>query len=122
MAGVWYGGRMSRPAFADAFAHHVWATLRLIDACLALSAEQLGTAVTGTYGSILETMRHLVVGDSSYLIAMTGKRAALVDEDQMDLPGLRVAMEGHGAAWSRLLARDLNPEDIFHERGEDGVE
>ena len=122
MAGVWYGGRMSRPAFADAFAHHVWATLRLVDACLALSAEQLRTTVPGTYGSILETMRHLVVGDSSYLIAMTGKRSPLVDEDQMDLPGLRIAMERHGVAWSRLLARALDPDEIFHERGDDGFE
>ena len=94
---------MSRPAFADAFAHHVWATLRLVDACLALSAEQLRTTVPGTYGSILETMRHLVVGDSSYLIAMTGERTPWIDEDRMDLPELRVAMAGH-------------------ERGDDGFE
>jgi uncharacterized damage-inducible protein DinB len=111
-----------RPAFADAFAHHVWATLRLVDACLALSPEQLGTTVPGTYGSILETMRHLVEGDSSYLIAMTGERTPWIDEDRMDLPELRVAMAGHGAAWSRLLARDLDPETIFHERGDDGFE
>ena len=113
---------MSRPAFADAFAHHVWATQRLVDACLVLTPEQLATAVTGTYGSILETMRHLVVGDSSYLIAMTGERTPWIDKDRMDLPELRVAMAGHGAAWSRLLAKDLDPEDIFHERGEDGFE
>jgi len=49
----------------DAFEHHVWATLRLVDACLPLSPEQLGTAAPGTYGSILDTMRHLVGSDSS---------------------------------------------------------
>ena len=55
---------MGRHPMDDAFAHHVWATLRLVDACLALSAEQLGTTVPGTYGSILETQRHLVGADS----------------------------------------------------------
>jgi len=45
----------------DAFAHHVWATMRLIDACLPLSPDQLASGVPGTYGSILETMRHLIV-------------------------------------------------------------
>ena len=63
--------QMNRSLLEDAFAHHVWATLRLIDTCLALSPEQLETSVPGTYGSILETMRHLVGGDSSYLSVLT---------------------------------------------------
>ena len=33
---------MSRSLVDDAFAHHVWATLRLIDTCLVLTGEQLG--------------------------------------------------------------------------------
>ena len=93
---------MSRSVLGDAFAHHGWATLRLIDACLALSPEQLGTAVAGTYGSIIETVRHLVAADSWYLFVMTGERTALTEADQMDLRELRAAMEGHRAAWSRL--------------------
>jgi len=52
---------MGRSPIDEAFAHHVWATLRLIDGC-ELSPEQLEAAVPGTYGSILETMRHLVGG------------------------------------------------------------
>ncbi|MBA2488933.1 MAG: hypothetical protein H0V36_06350 [Chloroflexi bacterium] len=90
---------MSRSLLTDAFEHHVWATLRLVDACLPLSPEQLGTAAPGTYGSILDTMRHLVGSDSSYLFTMTGGRTALIKEDGMDLPALRAAMEANGAAW-----------------------
>lgn len=59
----WYGAPMSGSLLTDAFAPHVWATLRLIDTCLALSPEQLETGVPGTSGSILDTMRHLV-GDA----------------------------------------------------------
>jgi uncharacterized damage-inducible protein DinB len=66
--------RMSRSLLEDAFAHHVWATLRLVDVCLALTAEQLGTAVPGTYGSILDTIRHIVGGDSGYLFVTSGDR------------------------------------------------
>ena len=106
----------------DAFAHHVWATLRLVDTCLPLSSEQLETPVLGTYGSILETVRHLVGADASYLFTMTGGRTSLIDEDRMDLPELRAAMEGHGAAWSQLVAQDLEPDAITVRRRDDGSE
>lgn len=106
----------------DAFEHHVWATLRLVDACLPLSPEQLGTAAPGTYGSILDTMRHLVGSDSSYLFTMTGGRTALIKEDGMDLPALRAAMEANGTAWSQLLAEDLDPDADRARRRDDGSE
>jgi uncharacterized damage-inducible protein DinB len=76
---------VSLSSLADAFEHHVWATQRLIDTCLGFSPEQLETAVPGTYGSILETMRHLVDGDSTYLVWLTGDRAQAVEADGMDL-------------------------------------
>jgi len=106
----------------DAFAHHVWATLRLVDVCLGLSPEQLGTSVPGTYGSILETMRHLVGADSSYLFVTSGERTPRIDEDHMALPELRAAMEGHGAAWSRVLGEDLDPDAVLVRRRDDGSE
>ena len=103
----------------DAFAHHAWATMRLIDVCLPLTTEQLGTSVPGTYGSIIETMRHLVRGDSDYLSILTGDRAHRVDADEMDLPALRAAMENDGVLWSELLAKDLDPDAMVHEVDED---
>ena len=113
---------MSRPLLADPFAHHVWATLRLIDTCLSLGPEQLGTVVPGTYGSILETMRHLDGADGSYLFVLTGGRILAIDEDRMDLPQLRSAMEGFGAAWSALVAQDLDPDLVVVRHRDDGSE
>ena len=43
---------MSKPLLGDAFGHHVWATIRLIDACLVLEPSQLEATVPGTYGPI----------------------------------------------------------------------
>jgi uncharacterized damage-inducible protein DinB len=106
----------------DAFDHHVWATLRLVDACQALSPEQLETAVPGTYGSILVTARHLIGSDASYLFSTTGERTHLIDEDHLDLPELRAAMDAHGAAWSGLLAQDLDPDTPLVRRRDDGSE
>jgi len=107
---------------ADAFAHHVWATLRLIDACLALSPEQLAEDVPGTFGSILATMRHLVGADASYLYALTGGSVGVIDEDRMALPELRAAMQANGDAWSSLLARDLDPDVVVVRHRDDGSE
>ena len=113
---------MSKSLLEDAFGHHVWATLRLVEACLALSPEQLETAAPGTYGSILETMRHLVGADSSYLFVTSGQRTPLIDEEHMGLPELRATMEGNGIAWSRLLGEDLDPDAVLVRRRADGSE
>lgn len=114
---------MTESLLDDAFAHHVWATLRLLDVCAALTPEQLETAVPGTYGSILETLRHLVGADSWYLFSITGDRARRIDEDRMDLPELRSAIEADGTAWAALLARDLDPGEVVKDVDEeDGFE
>ena len=113
---------MSGSLLADPFAHHVWATLKLLDACLVLSPEQLETAVPGTYGSILETVRHLVGADASYLFALTGGRVAAIDEDHMDLRELRSVMERNGAEWSSLLAQDLDADAVVVRHRDDGSE
>jgi uncharacterized damage-inducible protein DinB len=113
---------MSKSLLEDAFAHHVWATLVLFDACLPLSAEQLATPVPGTYGSILDTQRHLVGADASYLFVTSGGRTPQIDEDHMDLPELRATMESHGPAWSRLLADDPTPDAVLERHRDDGSE
>ncbi len=113
---------MSRSLLGDAFAHHVWATLRLFETCRLLSPEQLGTAAPGTYGSILGTIRHIVGADSSYLFALTRGRSPVIDEDAMDLTELRAVMEGNGAAWSALLTEDLDPDFVVVRHRDDGSE
>jgi uncharacterized damage-inducible protein DinB len=93
----------------DAFAHHVWATLRLIDSCLSLTPEQLNAPVPGTYGSILDTMRHSVGGDTYYLAHLTGDPDREIESEHLDLHELRAAMEADGRTWNELLAKDLHP-------------
>ena len=113
---------MNKTVLHDAFGHHVWATLRVIDACLALTPEQLETTVPGTYGSILETIRHTVGADVGYLFVLTGGRRPLVDEEAMDLAALKSVMVDNGPAWSQLLAEELDPDaDIVRHR-DDGSE
>lgn len=101
---------MSRPILADAFDHHIWATLRVIDACIALSDEQLATTVPGTYGSILDTMRHLVGSDRGYLNLLSDGRVAMVDEESGSLADLRSVIEANGPIWTDVLTAASDPD------------
>jgi uncharacterized damage-inducible protein DinB len=101
----------------------VWATLRVLDSCLALDPSQLETTVPGTYGSILATLRHTVGADSWYLFDLTGETRFRIDEDQLDLQALRAAMEGNGPAWSRFLAGNPDPDtDVVVRLDEEEIE
>jgi uncharacterized damage-inducible protein DinB len=111
---------MTTSMLDDAFAHHVWATVRLIDACLTLTPEQLETEVPGTYGSILDTMRHTVGSDSFYLNVITEGRTPEIDEDHMDLAELRAAIERDGELWSTLLAERTDPDEVVIRSWDDG--
>ena len=51
---------MTSNILGDAFGHHVWASIRLLDACADLDQDQLGTSVPGTYGSIIQTLRDVM--------------------------------------------------------------
>jgi len=107
----------------DAFAHHIWATTRLIDACKELSPDQLQTVAPGTYGPILRTMQHLVGSDSWYLFDITGDRTRRIDPEAMDLDGLRAAVVSDGDAWSALIDTDPDVDLMLTEIDEkDGFE
>jgi uncharacterized damage-inducible protein DinB len=113
---------MLSPLLADAFGHHVWATIRVLDACAGIDDSQLSTAVPGTYGSIIDTLRHLVGGDVFYLDVLRGGEPEPFHEATSDIPTLRAVMEAHDPAWQRLVARDLDPAAVVVEYEDSGYE
>ncbi len=113
---------MNGSLLQDAFGHHVWATLRLIDACLPLAREQLDAEVPGIYGSILLTLRHTVGADVSYLSVVSSGAVDEIEEGDMDLPALRAAMAAMGPAWEAYLAGDLDPDGVVVRHRDDGTD
>ena len=113
---------MTRPDLEDAFGHHVWATLRVLDRCASLSDEQLAVSVAGTYGSIIDTARHLVGADAWYLFVITGGGVNGIDEDRMQLGELAAVMDRHGAAWASVVGAMPDPDTDIVARRADGSE
>src|SRR5438105_1305384 len=111
---------MPRSPLADAFGHHVWATTRLIDVCESLTDEQLATTAEGTYGSVIDTLRHLVASDRSYLALLSGGRVERVDDEHMTLADLRAVMVEDGAEWSRVVAELDDPDKVLVRKRPDG--
>jgi uncharacterized damage-inducible protein DinB len=73
-------------AFVVLLRHKTWATLRLIEACQGLEDAVLNATTPGTYGTIGDTLQHLVSADQSYLSTVTG------DDPAQPLPGERASL------------------------------
>jgi uncharacterized damage-inducible protein DinB len=112
---------MSRPLLDDAFGHHVWATIQLIDACLVLDPAQLDTTVPGTFGSIIDTVRHTVGSDCGYLHAISGGRLDEIDEASLGLAALRAQMVANGPEWAAIAATDLDADQDVVRNRDDGT-
>jgi uncharacterized damage-inducible protein DinB len=57
------------------YGHNLWANLRLLERCAALSSEQLDASIAGAYGSIRDTLQHIVTSEQSYFSRIsTGQR------------------------------------------------
>lgn len=54
------------------FAHNVWANLTLLDFCEQLNDEQLDATAIGGFGSIRETLWHIVGAEVSYVVRVNG--------------------------------------------------
>jgi len=108
----------------DAFRHNTWATRELIRVCQGLTEEQLSATTIGMYGSIIDTLRHIVSSDASYLVRLTAvepswdRRAA----ERPDLDTLAERTEELAARWERFLAEPVDAERVLVIRWPDGTD
>jgi uncharacterized damage-inducible protein DinB len=102
----------------EMFRHKTWATLRLIEYCQGLPTDDLDAKIPGTFGTIRETLRHLVGADEGYFSILTRKQLSEPLPDGMvkldDLSDGPVALDelakrirALGPRWE-LLAQDAD--------------
>lgn len=80
------------------FRHHLWANLKILDACQDLSEAQLNASAVGSYGSIIETLRHIVRSEQGYFSRIsTGEMFQRPeDEPPMDFGTMKAAVQQTG--------------------------
>ena len=93
-------------ALLELYRHKTWATLRLIEFCQGVDDEVLEATHPGTYGSIRETLRHLVRAEEGYFARLTGERfrEPLPQSGAVPLGELADRLRLLGAEWEKLAA------------------
>jgi uncharacterized damage-inducible protein DinB len=101
----------------DSFRHNAWATREVLAACQGLSPEQLDSTVTGTYGSIFATLRHLVSSESGYYRRLSGEEpewfARERETDDVTLADLVTFNDDLEQRWLRFLSTPFDAERTF---------
>ena len=69
---------------AEFFRHNAWANQHLLDVCAGRTEQQLDATVPGTYGSIRDTLGHLLGAEKRYLAALSGVE---IERSSGALPG-----------------------------------
>jgi uncharacterized damage-inducible protein DinB len=99
----------------EAFRHNVWANKRLIAFCRDLTSEQLAATTQGTYGSILDTLNHVVASDAGYLPRPKIKRPEWAGDDH-DIQGLDVLearVDETAPLWERYVSDPLDAQHLL---------
>jgi uncharacterized damage-inducible protein DinB len=79
------------------FAHNTWSNLKLLDFCEQLSDEQLDSTAVGGFGTIRDTLVHIIGAEISYVDRVNGRLPAqMFERDQF--PGFAALKDA--ARWT----------------------
>lgn len=103
--------------------HEVWATTELLKFCAKLTSDQLRWTVPGTYGTIHNTLQHVVRAQRGYLFRLTGEEdPGPPDDASAELPmdtarllavsELIAKEERVGERMEALLAKPFDPSRV----------
>ena len=107
----------------DLARHNAWATAQLLDYCQHLDESALQATVPGTYGTIIETLRHLLNSEASYLFRLSGERPAPPQREweTVGIAALATYAAELTVIWERFLAGEVDIDRMGEGRGDDGA-
>ena len=81
-------------SLVELFRHNAWANERLFDACEGLSDAQLDATLVGTFGSVRDTLRHVVGAQERYVAALAESGPVSVFREREPFHGLAELRDG----------------------------
>jgi uncharacterized damage-inducible protein DinB len=98
-------------ALLTLYRHKTWATLRLIEYCQGIDEAHLDATIPGTYGTIRETLRHLVQTEEGYLFRVTGERLSEpMPDEPVALEELAERIRRMGPRWEVIAQNAALPD------------
>ncbi len=90
--------------FPDFFRFNLWANLRVLDACEHLSDAQLDMTMNGTFGSVRQTLMHMISSEEGY--ARHGPGSALTPrlDENAEFPGFDELRRRAAHSGNQLIA------------------
>jgi uncharacterized damage-inducible protein DinB len=86
----------------EVFKHNLWANLRLLDACAALSEDDLQATAPGTYGKVRDTLVHLFASEGRYVEQFNDKRREFMLNEEQEFAGFE-ALRTHAVTSGEAL-------------------
>jgi uncharacterized damage-inducible protein DinB len=96
--------------------YNSWATARLLDTLGNVPAEVLDAAGPGGYGTVRETMTHVLSAERSYVARLSGGTPPADPLEALDLAGLHEQAAELRAAAAELAERLPKPETVYQRR------
>jgi uncharacterized damage-inducible protein DinB len=90
-------------SLVELFRHNAWANQRLFDACAGLSDAQVDATVVGTFGTIRDTLMHIVGAQERYVAALAEAGPVRVIRERDPFPGLAALRDGARASGEALV-------------------
>lgn len=107
-------------AVTTLFRHNQWANLRLLERCAELTEEQLDAGISGTYGSIRDTLRHIVTAERWYFSGVSTGELQDDPNEPATIAEMAEMARNSGAGFIEWAPK-VKAEDITFEVNADGT-
>jgi uncharacterized damage-inducible protein DinB len=104
---------------AELIRYNNWANQQVLEACEKLSEEQLAATLPGSYGTVRETLEHIIRGEAFYVSILTGQRP--LPSFQWEANPTLAEMKGYAAQVGNALVeaiQRISPTELVYEEDE----
>lgn len=106
----------------ELFRHNAWANAQVVARCKELDDAALNATTAGVYGSIFDTLWHLIGAEAGYLYRVSGlwPEYPWPRDERPTLDQLAERAALLATTWETFLSTDVDPDRLGEARGDEG--